>query len=245
MFNQSLICQQIFDLRLWSREMQLEVVMKISVWEGEVGSKMILLSIIPSLLLPLILDARWESSKGRKISGSCTLLSRAQKGIQIWIGPEWNEKSALIFGKFSVNFDKWQHKQTFSTIRKKTGALWESVVWLVWVILPKLLIYWWKTPDAVDILSVWCEYFHLPGCLISPLVISIIWSLISAPPPEHCAAFYCILMPGGCVPLWSVAAQLHRALFRLKWRVGCRETSLCLRYFQKSSCAPLHLTVTK
>lgn len=30
MFNQTLICQQIFDLRLWPTEMQLEVVMKIT-----------------------------------------------------------------------------------------------------------------------------------------------------------------------------------------------------------------------
>lgn len=51
MFNQSLICQQIFGLWLWPRE--LEVVMKISVE----GSKTILLFITPSSFLPLRGDA--------------------------------------------------------------------------------------------------------------------------------------------------------------------------------------------
>lgn len=93
-----------------------------------------------------------------------------KKGIQIWIGLGWEREISSYIRKcgFCVNFDKRQHKQSFSTIRKKIGALWESVVSLVWVILQKFLIYWLKTPDAVDILSVWCKYFHLPGRLISP-----------------------------------------------------------------------------
>lgn len=101
-----------------------------------------------------------------------------------------------------------------SAMGERTGALWSPG----WGSIVES--YWLKTPDV-----------SVSICVTS---------IISAPPPESSAAFYCILMPvvgegGGGVKCGCAAAP---RLLRLKWRVGCRETSFCLRYFPKSPRAP-------